>query len=115
MIRLKLLLVFAVLALAGLPIRAMGEGVDQTFTKPNAEKSWGEQALDYVGIGGGNTKSYALVVGISNYSGGFQPLPTSSDPIRMKNLLVHIAGFDEVHLLTDEKVTQDRVRQLMEV
>ncbi len=115
MIRLKPVLVFAVFALAGLPSQAMGEGIDQLYTKPGGEKSWGQQALEYIGIGAGSTRSYAFVVGISDYKGGFEPLQTKSDPIRMKNLLLHIAGFDEVHLLTDEKVTQDRVRQLMEV
>ena len=60
-------------------------------------------------------KSYALVVGISKFTNGIPPLTyTSNDPIRMRDFLLNEAGFDYVHVLTEEKATLPRIRQLME-
>lgn len=58
-------------------------------------------------------KSYAVVVGISRYQ-GFSSLPsTSNDAIRMKDFLINKAGFDYVHLITEERATLPRLRQVM--
>jgi formylglycine-generating enzyme required for sulfatase activity len=64
----------------------------------------------------GYNKSYALVVGISEYrdSLAYANLPTQNDPIDMAEYLCKQAGFDHVHLLTEERVTVARVRELME-
>ena len=49
------------------------------------------------------------------YTGDFTPLRTTkNDPFRMKDFLLDEVGFDHVHVLTDEKVTSPRVRELME-
>ena len=58
---------------------------------------------------------YALVIGISAYSNGITPLQyTRNDPIRMRDFLLDEEGFDYVHVLTEEKATFRRIRQLME-
>ncbi len=88
-------------------------GIDKVYTKPQSAQNWGEMLADVVGYRG-YQKSYALVVGISAYSGGHRNLPTQNDPIRMRNFLLNEAGFDYVHVLTDEKVTYRRLRTLME-
>lgn len=57
-------------------------------------------------------KSYALVVGIAEFE-AFADLPTGADPIAVRDYLVDDAGFDHVHLLTGDKVTRTRLRELM--
>lgn len=88
------------------------QALDELYEKPPSEKNWGEIAADLVGYDG-FTKSYALVVGISEYTGGYDRLPTEQDPIRIRDFLIDEAGFDYVHVLTDEKATYSRIRQLM--
>lgn len=89
------------------------KGIDKIFT------SDGRVINDVLSLLGLNVKgynnSYALVIGISKYSNksNFQELPTENDPIRMKDYLINEAGFEHVHLLTEEKVTLSRVRELM--
>jgi formylglycine-generating enzyme required for sulfatase activity len=88
-------------------------GIDDVYTKPPLARNWGEVLADFVGYKG-YQKSYALVVGISAYSGGYRSLPTRNDPLRMRDFLLDEAGFDYVHVLTDEKVTYPCLRTLME-
>jgi formylglycine-generating enzyme required for sulfatase activity len=88
-------------------------GIDKVYIKPQSEKNWGEVLADFIGYRG-YQKSYALVVGISAYSGGYRRLPTQNDPLRMRDFLLNEAGFDYVHVITDEKVTYPRLRTLME-
>ncbi len=57
-------------------------------------------------------KSYALVVGISEFD-EFNDLPTSEDPIRVRDYLFDEAGFDHVHILTGDQVSKDRLAELM--
>ena len=57
-------------------------------------------------------KSYALVVGISEFD-QFSDLPTERDPTRVRDYLINEAGFDYVHILTEEKVTKARLEELM--
>ena len=55
-------------------------GIDEVYEKPAAAKSWGELLAQFLGVQGVG-KSYALVVGVSEYRGGFPPLvATRSDP-----------------------------------
>ncbi len=97
---------------------ALAEGIDKTFTKPEAVDvlSWGELYSWATGREEFKEgKSYALVVGISKFTNGIPPLTyTSNDPIRMRDFLLNEAGFDHVHVLTEEKATLPRIRQLME-
>ncbi|MEZ5936169.1 MAG: SUMF1/EgtB/PvdO family nonheme iron enzyme [Alphaproteobacteria bacterium] len=53
------------------------------------------------------------MIGVSTYTGGYGDLPTGDDARRMADFLLEQAGFDYVHLLTEEKVTRDRVAELM--
>ncbi|MEO9819905.1 MAG: SUMF1/EgtB/PvdO family nonheme iron enzyme [Paracoccaceae bacterium] len=57
-------------------------------------------------------KSYALVIGISEFN-EFNDLPTSQDPIRVRDYLYDEAGFDHVHILTDDMVSKERLEELM--
>lgn len=103
----------ALFVLLCLSIAAKGSGgIDEIYEKPQSRKTWGEQFAEYVNYGG-YSKSYALVIGISTYE-GYKTLPTENDPIRVKNYLLHVAGFDYVHLLTEEKATISRIRDIME-
>ena len=86
-------------------------GIDQAFIKPSSEKTWGQLFADYFGLGH-YQKSYALIVGISEFS-GYNDLPTGQDVIRMKDFLVNEAGFDHVHVLTEDQVSQARLSSLM--
>ena len=86
-------------------------GIDEEYRKPADKKSWGELLLDFVGHPGVG-KSYALVVGISKFD-DFSSLPTANDPLRMRDFLINEAGFDYVHVLTDEKATKARIEELM--
>ncbi len=89
-------------------------GIDQAFKKDSEQPIWGRIAEWTLGVEGFN-KSYALVIGISKYAGGFQPFQsTSEDPIRIKEFLLDEAGFDYVHLLTEEKATKRRISTLIE-
>lgn len=114
-------LLWLVLVAAAVPARAAG--VDEVFEKPQGQRSWGEILGWLTGFPFASEqkpfgRSYALVVGINDYkgeaAGGFKPLATTgNDPFRMKDFLLQEEGFDRVHVLTNEKVTWDRLRKLM--
>ena len=87
-------------------------GIEQVCEKPANRKSWGALAADYIGYRG-YQKSYALVVGISQYTEGYGNLPTEQDALRMRDFLFQEAGFDYVHVLTEGRVTIGRIRELM--
>ena len=88
------------------------QGIDQVFTG-NKPLSFGQVLKNTFNLSHYN-KSYAVVVGISQYSGGFSNLLSArKDAERMKNFLINEAGFDYVHLLTEEKVTARRLQQIM--
>ncbi len=87
-------------------------GIDEPFLRLTTDKTWGQRLADAVGFDG-FSKSYALVIGISDYEGGYDDLPTGNDARRMADFLFNEAGFDHVHLLTEDKVTKARVAELM--
>lgn len=58
-------------------------------------------------------RSYAVVIGINRFD-EYNSLPTSEDPIRVKNYLLNEAGFDLVHVVTGKHVTISRLGQLMD-
>ncbi|MEL7132535.1 MAG: SUMF1/EgtB/PvdO family nonheme iron enzyme [Pseudomonadota bacterium] len=104
----RALLVAALACLAG-PLCA-DVGLDEVFVRPD-DRSVTERLLARAGFGE-LQKSYALVVGISDFD-EFSDLPTAQDPVRMRDYLVEEAGFDHVHILTGDKVTKDRLEELM--
>lgn len=85
-------------------------GIDEVYEKPSDQGFWGS-ILQAAGIGEFQ-RSYAIVIGISDFS-GYNDLPTQNDPIRMRDYLINEANFDYVHTLTDEKVTKTRIAELM--
>ena len=112
-LRRSLQIIVVLLALVYQPPQGLAApGVEKIFEKPVSEKTWGGRLADAVGFGG-FSKSYALVIGISNYDSGYADLPTGNDAKRMADYLFNEAGFDHVHLLTEDKVTKQRVAELM--
>ena len=90
----------------------LAAGLDQAFVKPDSAETWGERLAASVAYDG-FSKSYALIIGISAYPGGYADLPTGDDATRMAKFLFEKAGFDYVHVLTEERATRDRVAELM--
>ncbi|WP_299681044.1 SUMF1/EgtB/PvdO family nonheme iron enzyme [uncultured Roseobacter sp.] len=86
------------------------EGLDEATIAPD-QRSGVERLLHRAGFGG-LQKSYAIVVGVSDFA-EFPDLPTENDPIMMRDYLTNEAGFDYVHILTEEKVTKARLEELM--
>lgn len=59
-------------------------------------------------------KSFALVIGVSEYEGHFPPLATTrNDPIRMRDFLVDQAGFDFVITLQNARASKRLIETLM--
>lgn len=103
--RLSCLIWLLALTCASLPVEAV-PGIDQTFKRDADDPPRPTRPGEF-------DKSYALVIGVSTYTSGYSDLPISNDAKRMVEYLRHEAGFDYVHLLTEEKVTKDRVDELM--
>jgi uncharacterized protein YjbI with pentapeptide repeats len=92
----------------------LGTGLDQKITNDHPDRTWGDTVGGFFASG----KSVAVVVGISGYmgedKGGFPELrSTAHDAEKMVRFLKDEAGFDTIYVLTDEKVTKDRIEQLM--
>jgi len=94
-----------------LSFNVSAEGLDRLYSKPDENKTWPARFAERVGYVSGFSKSYALVVGISQYD-DHNDLPTAKDPIKVRDFLI-ASGFDEVHVLTEEKVTLERLNILM--
>ena len=75
--------------------------------------TWGEVFGQVVG-GSEFGKSYALVIGISDYA--YWPYLEASlvDAKRVHDFLIQDAGFDYVRMLTNAKVTRARIDELMQ-
>ena len=86
-------------------------GIDESYHKPDTAKSWGDLLVDFMGLRG-FSKTYALVIGVSEFE-GYETLPTANDPLRMRDFLIDEAGFDYVHVLTDDKANKARIEELM--
>ena len=98
----------------GIAQQANAESIDQIFEKPASAWTWRTIFSSATGLTDFD-KSYALVVGINEYTQGFDQLDTTkNDPIRMRDFLLHEAGFDQVHVLTNAKATKARIEELME-
>jgi len=90
-------------------------GIDQVFEGRSGAQATRDRAARAFGLDWlSESRSYALVVGISDYTGGYRRLPTENDPVRFKDFLLEEAGFDHVHVLTEERATKARIEQLME-
>ena len=101
---------FSLLALL-MPYQALAKGIDHPYTN-HSGATWG-QTFNRIFNRNDYNKSYALVIGISHYA-NFPDLATQNDAIKMKNFLLNEAGFDVVHLITEDEVTPDKIRAIME-
>ena len=104
--QLLLLLIISIFAFS-----VSAEGLDESVKKPAEGKAWTQRFAEMTGLASGFSKSYALVIGISQFS-DYKDLPTDKDPLRVRDFLL-ASGFDEVHILTEEKVSVARLSELM--
>jgi hypothetical protein len=92
---------------------AFAGGRDDKIVNNHPDNTWAAT------IGGliSRPRSVAVVIAISNYTRqttGYDALPTAQkDAEKMVSFLKDDAGFDTIYVLTDEKVTKDRLDQLM--
>ena len=60
-------------------------------------------------------KSYAIVIGLSDYSGEWAPLESPYyDALKVRDYLIDKAGFDYVVTLTNREATKDAINKYME-
>ncbi|WP_289034363.1 caspase family protein [uncultured Roseibium sp.] len=85
---------------------------EAVFVKPDTIGSWGA-IFDKFKRGPKYAKTFALVIGVSKYD-HLEDLPTGEDPWEVADFLVQEAGYDHVHVLTDDAVTEDRVRKVLQ-
>ncbi len=101
---------FGTLLLCLWAISGTAEGLDEATIQPDTrtgiERIMARAGFDDI------QKSYALIVGVSDFE-HYADLPTSNDPMRMHDYLINEAGFDYVHILTEDKVTKARLEELM--
>lgn len=101
---------FGILLLCLWATSSTGQGLDEATIRPDTRTGI-ERLMQRAGFGE-IQKSYALIVGVSDFD-HYADLPTSNDPMRMHDYLMNEAGFDYVHILTEEKVTKARLEELM--
>lgn len=99
------------LILLSLASAANAQGIDRVFHGNNPQ-SFGQLIKNVFNLSDFN-KSYAVVVGISRYKSFPNLTSTRNDAIRMKDFLINEAGFDYVHLITEERATLPRLRKVM--
>lgn len=98
---------------AALPAHAQASrDLDEVYQKPSGP-TWGEVFRSTFG-GSGFGRSYALVIGISDYFYWPHLDASLEDAKRVRNFLIQDAGFDYVHTLTNAKVTRARIDELMQ-
>ncbi|MBM3237532.1 caspase family protein [Candidatus Poribacteria bacterium] len=92
------------------------------------KRTWGEKFDDWLKTdqsiwekfskrfkGKAFNKSYALVIGLSNYSGGWGTLESPYyDALRVRNYLINEAEFDYVVTLTNREATKEVIGKYME-
>lgn len=95
-------------------VTAWGAGRDEKIVNDHPDRTWGRT------VGGLFTsgKSIAVVIGISEYigdrHGGYPELRTARDDAdKMVRFLNDDAKFDIIYVLTEEKVTKERLDRLM--
>lgn len=84
-------------------------GLDQSYQAHQKNSEWTTRLGKVFGRG----TSYALLVGISSYA-EFPALDDAKNDVgRMRKFLMEDAGFDYVHVLTEERATKERIESLM--
>jgi formylglycine-generating enzyme required for sulfatase activity len=88
----------------------IADGRNEKIINPNPDRTWSKAAGGFFSRG----KSIAVVVGISNYKNGYNPLNSAaSDAKKMEDFLVKDAGFDVVYVLTNDEVSHSAIDRLM--
>lgn len=109
-IHLSITIVILLLSLASM---VLAQNIDKIYSRPaeyGLSKFW-KWIADFSDI----KKSYALVIGVSDYSNGFTKIESPIyDANRVKDFLLKEARFDKVYLLTNSSVTLERINYLME-
>ncbi|MCA1392046.1 caspase family protein [Bradyrhizobium sp. IC3123] len=91
---------------------AAAAGIDETYSRP--DRSWGTEAIGKLFGTKPFGRSFALILGVSEYD-HFRGLSApESDAISMRNFLRDDAGFDYIVTLTNEKASRARIEELME-
>lgn len=106
------LIACAILFLPLLAFAQKEQNIDQEFSRNTTSHArFYEWVRQFTSMG----RSYAVVIGVSNYHNGFPHLESPEhDAIRMKDFLLNQAEFDKVYLLTNSAATPDRIGRLME-
>ena len=108
---LKLLLLFLFSLSVGIA-EANAQPIDEHFKKEESGTIWGDlynKFFNKTPFG----RSYAIVIGVSNYAHWNDLNSATTDPLKVRNFLVENANFDEVITLTNEKASKQRIDQLM--
>ncbi len=79
----------------------------------NADRIWGKMFSEVFKKQAFN-KSYALVIGLSDYSGEWRPLESPYyDALKVRDYLINKEGFDYVVTLTNKEATKDKISWYM--
>ncbi len=100
------------LVVAQADLTGSARDLDEVYTAQSS-RSFTDTFNDLFG-GKPFNKSYALVIGVSDYKSGWNDLPQSlKDAKRVSEYLKQDAGFDYVITLTNGKATKSRIDKLM--
>jgi uncharacterized caspase-like protein len=87
--------------------------IEQIYERPSATPSW-SSTFSQITSRQDSTKSIAIVIGLSDYTGDWRPLEAPwYDARRVRDALIK-AGFDYVVTLTNRKATKDTITKYME-
>jgi Caspase domain len=105
-------IVWTFVLLLNLGSNVIAAGIDETYIRSG--NGWGVDFFQKVFNRTGFGKSYAVVIGIGNYT-NYQPLDAPAhDAIKFRDFLKYDAGFDYIVTLTDDKASKARIEALME-
>ena len=88
------------------------EGIDETYVRSG--NGLGTELLNRLTGQRTFAKSYAVVIGISDYNNYAKLTAPSDDAQRVRNFLRDEAKFDQIITLTDEMATRPRIEGFME-
>src|SRR5271170_5982942 len=106
-------MLFAILLCLGTASVSYAAGRDQILVNQKPDLVWSAS------VGGifNSSKSYAVVIGISNYigenNGGYPALHTERDAEKMADFLLKDQGFAYVHVLTESEATKEKIDKIM--
>ena len=89
----------------------------RTYFELYNPRDWKEDLLNRIGLSGESVgRSFALVAGVSDYSGSENDLPPAAEDIRkVVSYLKDVELFDEVVVLENEALTYERLRYFLRI